>query len=619
VNAYIFDVLVVGGGHAGIEASIAAARMGLCVGLVSMDQHSIGRLSCNPSVGGTAKGHLAKEIDALGGVMAILADASGIQFKMLNTSKGPAVWSPRTQNDKDLYPLFAQHLVLNQSNLTLIPEKVVEILVKNDSVVGVKTETNECISAKTVVLCSGTFLNAVMWTGQQAVSGGRVGEKAADKISDLLAAFGLTKGRLKTGTPPRIDARSIDYSVFRPHNGDEFPQPMSFRSQKVRNRLACYATQTSESTHDILRTGFSRSPMFTGLIHGTGPRYCPSIEDKIARFSDKSSHSIVLEPEGLNTHSVYVNGFSTSLPPDIQERGLQSVSGLERAQVVRYGYAVEYDFFFPYQLKFTLESKAISGLFFAGQINGTSGYEEAASQGLIAGINAALKVLERDPFTLKRTDAYIGVLIDDLVNKNTEEPYRIFTSLAEFRLLLRIDTAYDRLLPYGHKLGLISQRDYERWSRKKEIERKIDRATIADRPPIDVVNTLLQLSNESPVSEITSLAQLTRRPTVNLGDLLMLSETIPSTLLSEHPDSISKVQTNHRYQGYIEKQIRDVERTQAMEETVIPANFLYDRVFSLSTEAREKLSRIQPSTLGQASRIPGVSASDISILTVYFR
>lgn len=615
----MFDVLVIGGGHAGIEASIAAAKMGVRVGLVSMDYHSVGRLSCNPSIGGTAKGHLVKEVDALGGVMAQIADASGIQFKTLNTSKGPAVWSPRSQNDKDLYPLFAQNVLLQHRNISIIQEKVVEILVKNDAVVGIRSQSNECIKSKSVILCSGTFLNAVMWTGQQSAHGGRVGEQSSEKVSDLLESVGLKKGRLKTGTPPRIDARSVNFSAFQPHNGDESPKPMSYRTRMVKNRLACYSTQTNEHTHDILRVGFSRSPMFTGLIAGAGPRYCPSIEDKIARFSDKATHTIVLEPEGLNTDSVYVNGFSTSLPTDIQERGLHSVPGLECAKISRYGYAVEYDFFFPYQLKHTLETKAISGLFFAGQINGTSGYEEAAGQGLIAGINAALKVLDKDPFIVKRSEAYLGVLIDDLVNKNTEEPYRMFTSLAEFRLLLRIDTVYDRLLPHGFRLGLISKGDYEQWMRRQEMEGLIYQVTNRERPPIDAVNSLLQASKESPVSEITTLAHLTRRPTVNLGDLLMLTDIIPPALLDEHEESIKKVQTSLRYQGYIEKQKRDVARTQAMEQTAIPANFLYDRVSSLSTEAREKLSRIQPSTLGQASRIPGVSASDISILTVYLR
>ena len=435
-----FDVIVVGGGHAGIEASIAAARMGQRVGLVSMDLRTIGRLSCNPSIGGSAKGHLAKEIDALGGVMPKIADASGLQFKLLNTSKGPAVWSPRSQNDKDLYPLFAQNALLATENVSIIAELVTEILVSGRTVIGVATESGERILAKAVVLCSGTFLNAVMWTGQTSTSGGRVGERSSDKVSDLLDSHGLRRGRLKTGTPPRILGRSVNYQGMRPHNGDENPQPFSIETRNVRNRLACWATETTPETHEILQAGFSQSPMFSGQISGAGPRYCPSIEDKISRFADKSSHAVVLEPESIGSESIYVNGFSTSLPQDIQERGLRTIPGLEQAQIIKMGYAVEYDFFFPYQLHFTLETKAIDGLYFAGQINGTSGYEEAASQGLIAGINAALKIKGEAPFTLHRSEAYIGVLIDDLVNKNTEEPYRIFTSLAEYRLLLRIDT-----------------------------------------------------------------------------------------------------------------------------------------------------------------------------------
>ncbi|MGA0833371.1 MAG: tRNA uridine-5-carboxymethylaminomethyl(34) synthesis enzyme MnmG, partial [Candidatus Kapaibacteriota bacterium] len=462
----MFDVIVIGGGHAGIEACVAAARMGMRVALISMDKHTIGRLSCNPSIGGSAKGHLAKEIDALGGVMPKIADASGLQFKLLNTSKGPAVWSPRSQNDKDLYPLFAQHMILSTPGITIVSETVAEILVSGRTVIGVLTEQNEEIRGKRVIICSGTFLNGVLWTGQSCTEGGRIGERASHRISDLLESHGLQRGRLKTGTPPRILGRSIRYDGMKPHNGAEQPRPFSFDTREVRNRLACWATETTPRTHEILEEGFERSPMFTGMIQGAGPRYCPSIEDKISRFSDKSSHTIVLEPEAIDSESVYVNGFSTSLPQDIQLRGLRSIPGLEEAEILKYGYAVEYDFFYPYQLRFTLETKAIDGLYFAGQINGTSGYEEAASQGLIAGINAALSIKGEAPFTLQRSEAYIGVLIDDLVNKNTEEPYRIFTSLAEYRLLLRIDTVYDRLLPHGHSLGLVSDHTRRIWERQ---------------------------------------------------------------------------------------------------------------------------------------------------------
>jgi tRNA uridine 5-carboxymethylaminomethyl modification enzyme len=615
----IFQILVIGGGHAGIEAACAAARMGLRVGLVSMDIGTIGRLSCNPSIGGSAKGHLAKEIDALGGVMPRIADASGLQFKMLNTSKGPAVWSPRSQNDKDLYPLFAQHVLLNTENLTIIQEMVTEVVVSGDTVKGIRTERGTEIGAEAVILCSGTFLNAVMWTGTEGTEGGRVGERPSHKISDLLTHHGLVKGRLKTGTPPRIDGRSIDTSGFIPHNGDEHPTPFSIRTASVRNRMACWATHTTEQTHDILREGFERSPMFTGLITGSGPRYCPSIEDKVSRFSDKTSHTIVLEPEGLNTDSVYVNGYSTSLPADIQEKGLRSIPGLQMAKIQRLGYAVEYDFFFPYQLHFTMETKAINGLYFAGQINGTSGYEEAASQGLIAGINAGLKIKGEEPLVLKRSEAYIGVLIDDLVNKNTEEPYRIFTSLAEYRLLLRIDTVYDRLLPTGHRLGLIPDEVHAKWHREglidQQIKERIDRSKVSP----DTINPYLESIREDVIRETVVLSSIVRRPSVELRPVLELATDLSMDVLDEHPDCVHRVQTATRYSGYIDKQMKEVEQFTEIESKRIPEQFDYRNVNSLSNEAREKLMRIQPSSLGQASRIPGVSASDVSILALYLR
>ncbi|MCX6141022.1 MAG: tRNA uridine-5-carboxymethylaminomethyl(34) synthesis enzyme MnmG [Candidatus Kapabacteria bacterium] len=614
-----FDILVVGGGHAGIEASIVAARMGMRVGLVSMDFATVGRLSCNPSIGGSAKGHLAKEIDALGGVMPRIADASGLQFKMLNTSKGPAVWSPRSQNDKDLYPLYAQNAVLSTNNLTVINETVTEIVVERDRVTGVRTLSNEEISAKAVILCSGTFLNAVMWTGTDSTNGGRVGERPAEKISDLLTNHGLTRGRLKTGTPPRIAKGSIDFTKLEPLSGDEVPAPFSMHTRRVRNRLACFASRTNDATHDLLRIGFTRSPMFTGLITGAGPRYCPSIEDKIFRFSDKSSHVIVLEPEGMSTDTVYVNGFSTSLPQDIQDAGIRTIPGLKDASILRYGYAVEYDFFFPYQLTFGLQTKAIQGLFFAGQINGTSGYEEAAAQGLIAGINAALFLRDEGSFTLQRSEAYIGVMIDDLVNKNTEEPYRIFTSLAEYRLLLRIDTVYDRLMPHGRRLGLIDDGVFNRFERQSLLRDQLETDVRTSKITPEIANPYLASLSEDPIPETTTLFSLVKRPTVRISPLLNLAGRTSASIRHEHPAALHAAETQMKYEGYIQKLYRDVERYTEQEHMMIPTAFEYSRVQSLSTEGREKLQRIRPASLGQASRIPGVSASDVSILALYLR
>jgi tRNA uridine 5-carboxymethylaminomethyl modification enzyme len=616
----LFDVLVIGGGHAGIEASCAAAKMGMRVGLLSMDPRTIGRLSCNPSIGGSAKGHLAIEIDALGGVMPRIADASGIQFKLLNTSKGPAVWSPRSQNDKDLYPTFAQHLLRQHPRITLVAQTAIEILVRNAQVHGIRTADNEELTASTVILCSGTFLNGAMWTGEMCTAGGRVGERASEKIADLLASHGLEKGRLKTGTPPRVDIASINLSNMELHDGDEAPRPFSIHTRQVRNRLACFATSTSEQTHDILREGFSRSPMFTGRIKGAGPRYCPSIEDKVDRFSDKASHTIVLEPEGLSTNTVYVNGFSTSLPVEIQERGLRSIKGLENARILRHGYAVEYDFFFPYQLTFGLETKAIKGLFFAGQINGTSGYEEAAAQGLVAGINAALSVRSEGTFSLKRSEAYIGVMIDDLVNKNTEEPYRIFTSLAEYRLLLRIDTGYSRLSRFGRSLGLINDTTWKMITRKEQLEERLEGITHTTKITPREAEPILHEANEVGIVETTTIRTIIRRPNVNLSRVLDLKADVADAgVYNEHPDVIHRVDTAIRYEGYIEKLHKEIERFRQQESMMIPETFSYDKVQSLSTEGRVKLSRIRPSSLGQASRIPGVSASDVSILALYLR
>ncbi len=617
-----YDVVVIGGGHAGIEASVAAARLGSKTLLLSQELHSIGRLSCNPSIGGSAKGHLVKEIDALGGQMPFIADRSGLLFKMLNRSKGPAVWSPRSQNDKELYPLYAQNLLFSTTNLDVHPDIATEILISGDAIQGLRTKSGEHIECKTVILCSGTFLNGVLHTGKENSSGGRIGENATTSISDLLASYGLERGRLKTGTPPRIYSASVDYPKTEETPGDETPQPFSCRTVRVKNTLCCYMSHTNSATHEILQQGFADSPMYSGRIQGAGPRYCPSIEDKISRFAERDSHQIVLEPESYFGDTVYVNGFSTSLSKEIQLRALHTIPGLERCEVQRWGYAVEYDFFFPYQLKHSLESKAIGGLFFAGQINGTSGYEEAASQGLIAGINAAHKIFGRERFTLSRSESYIGVLIDDLVNKNTEEPYRIFTSLAEYRLLLRQDNADERLMDKGHALGLINDKLFEKYSVNSNNKRYLRDFCNTTRVPIpqSVENSVdsevgSNTSNNNQNFEWRTLAELVKRPEFELDSLLELSK---QTLDREiELTTIQKVSFDIKYEGYIKRMERDIQTFMKSERKPIPDDFNYDAVKSLSTEARQKLKRIRPETIGQASRISGISATDISILTLY--
>jgi tRNA uridine 5-carboxymethylaminomethyl modification enzyme len=614
-----FDIIVVGAGHAGIEASVSAARMGCKVALITMAFDTMGRPSCNPSIGGTAKGHLVKEIDALGGVMGGLADKGGIHFKMLNISKGPAIWSPRCQIDKDLYPTYVKELLFKESNLTLVQGSVQEIKLDGSRVKSVITKDNQEIKCKAVILCAGTFLNGVMHTGEQQVIGGRVGEPAADKVSDLLAAVGLEKGRLKTGTPPRIHFDSIDFTKTRIEPGDSYPIPFSYRNREVRNSIVCYHTETNSNTHEILKEGFERSPMFQGRIKGAGPRYCPSIEDKISRFEERDSHKVLLEPEGLNTKSVYVNGFSTSLPIDIQERGLRSIQGLENSKVLKWGYAVEYDFFYPYQLKFTLETKAIDGLFFAGQINGTSGYEEAASQGLIAGINAAAQIKEEQPLILKRSEAYIGVLIDDLVNKNTEEPYRIFTSLAEYRLLLRQDNAYSRLMKYGNQYGLISSKDYQQvQDYDKKIELGVELTKKVKIEPSSA-NEYLVSVKESPIERKTDTYSLLKRADVKSERLFEILKDEYQELLPYlyNPKLSNTLDIEIKYEGYIERQKREIKLFLENENKMLSKDFDYEKINSLSREAREKLMKIRPNSLGQASRIPGVSASDVSILSLY--
>lgn len=609
-----FDVIVIGGGHAGIEACIATAKMGCSTALISMSIDTIGRLSCNPSIGGSAKGHLVKEIDAIGGVMPLIADRSGLQFKMLNTSKGPAIWSPRSQNDKHLYPYYAQQILKETKNLTLIEGTVSQILCENNNIKGIVLQ-DETIYCKALILCGGTFLNGKLYTGKEVTDGGRVQEKSAIGLSDSLLEFGLEIGRLKTGTPPRIYSSSVDISKTNIECGDDPPIPFSHKSQRVKNSIVCYSTHTNENTHEILQQGFIDSPMFTGLITGRGPRYCPSIEDKIYRFQDRTSHQIVLEPEALQSNTIYVNGFSTSLPKDIQERALKTIPGLEHAIIEKYGYAVEYDFFYPYQLHYTLESRKINGLYMAGQINGTSGYEEAASQGLIAGINAASKIKGLPELILSRADAYIGVMIDDLVNKSSDEPYRIFTSLAEYRLLLRQDNAFERLYDKTSIYGLhngtqvhVLHRLTSKYKMLSEIRNiKIDKET---------ANIIYTSVGESITKESEPLMSMCKRPAITLSLIRENSSALDQWKGTTFDSILKQAEIEIKYEGYIARHLVEISKFKELENKLIPDNYDFSRVHSLSKESKEKLMKIKPISIGQASRIPGVSPTDISLLVI---
>jgi tRNA uridine 5-carboxymethylaminomethyl modification enzyme len=628
-----YDVVVVGGGHAGIEACLSASRMGCSTLLVTISMDSIGRMSCNPAIGGTAKGQLVREIDALGGEMGKIADATGIHFRMLNTSKGPAVWSPRCQNDRDLYSLEAKRRIQGQYGLDILEDGIRSInAVPRETgflIQSVTTNGGVEIACSALVVCAGTFLQALMHTGLDSVQGGRFGEASSNGITGSLALYGITNGRLKTGTPPRIDIHSIDFSEVSVQPPDPNPVPFSFQNEQVNNKqIDMYITHTSKETHEILSTGFDRSPMFTGKIKGSGPRYCPSIEDKIVRFADRDRHQIFLEPEGYTSDIVYVNGFSTSLPAEIQERGLRSVPGLANVKMMRPGYAVEYDFFPPSQLKLSFETKAVNGLFLAGQICGTSGYEEAASQGLMAGINAALRVQGRDTFVLKRSEGYIGVLADDLINKSTDEPYRMFTSRAEYRLILRQDNADRRLMKYGHDLGLIPKSVFDRYRLKEEL---IDAALASLRElriPAAKLNPLLVKAGSATVAQPERASQILRRPEIITEEFLSsgLADDVPAiarirSLPGErlNREIIRQVDIELKYEGYFRRQDEEVRKFEAYEAMRIPERFDFATLGSLSSEGREKMSRVRPVSIGQASRISGVTASDISVLMVRLR
>jgi len=609
-----FDVIVVGGGHAGIEASLACARMGHTTLLITQNVDQIGYMSCNPAVGGLAKGHLVKEIDALGGEMAKATDETGIQFRQLNTGKGPAVRSSRAQVDRQIYRLRMKKAIEDQKGLYLKQATVEEVLIDGDKVVGVKTHLSETIETRTLILAPGTFLNGLVHIGLTHFSAGRVGDPPSVGLSESLKQLGFRMGRLKTGTTPRLDGNTIDFSRLSPQYGDEHPVPFSFSTRKIEpEQVPCYLTHTNLTTHEIIKSGLDRSPLYCGVIKGIGPRYCPSIEDKVVRFSERKRHQIFLEPDGRNTAEIYPNGISTSLPLDIQVRMLRSIDGLEEVEIIRPGYAIEYDFVDPTELKPSLETKKIHGLFHAGQINGTSGYEEAAAQGLIAGTNACLYIRGQEPFILKRSDAYIGVLIDDLVTKGTTEPYRMFTSRAEYRLHLREDNADLRLREKGYEIGLVREEDYHIFREKKgAIERTLSSISETKITPTKEYGEILNQWGTSPVKKESSLRELLKRPEIDFGRLFVFDrnlETLPKEVCEQ-------VEIQVKYEGYIHRQMELIERFKRLEEERFPKDFDFGSVIGLSTEVMEKLIRIKPHSLGQASRISGVTPAAISVLMV---
>ena len=614
----VYDVIVVGAGHAGCEAAAAAANMGSKVLLVTMNMQTIAQMSCNPAMGGIAKGQIVREVDALGGYSGIVSDASMIQFRMLNRSKGPAMWSPRTQNDRMLFALKWREMLEETPNVDFYQDMVKGLVIKNGKAAGVITGLGHEIHAKAVVLTNGTFLNGVIHIGEKRLGGGRVAERAAEGITEQLVALGFESDRLKTGTPPRVDGRSLDYSKMEEQKGDDEISGFSYLdTQKPSQQRSCWITYTSSEVHDILKTGFDKSPMYTGRIEGVGPRYCPSIEDKINRFAERERHQLFVEPEGWNTVEVYVNGFSTSLPEDVQYNALRRVPGFENVRFFRPGYAIEYDYFPPTQLSYSLETKQLENLFFAGQINGTTGYEEAACQGLMAGINAHLKVRGEKPFVLKRSDAYIGVLIDDLISKGTQEPYRMFTSRAEFRTLLRQDNADMRLTEMSYRMGLASQERMNNVLQKRKEVEEIKTALKSTSVEPAEINGFFETIGSAQISEKQKLEKIVLRPNLGLPDLMQNLPKVKEILSTYSEDSIEQAEIQTKYQVYIDKEKELVDRMRQLEDLEIPERFDYQRIVSLGAEAREKLTRVRPKTLGQASRISGINPADVQILMVY--
>ncbi|MFM7005821.1 MAG: tRNA uridine-5-carboxymethylaminomethyl(34) synthesis enzyme MnmG [Flavobacteriales bacterium] len=616
-----YDVIVVGAGHAGCEAANAAAKMGSKVLLVTMNMNTIAQMSCNPAMGGVAKGQIVREIDALGGGSGIVSDKSALQFRMLNRSKGPAMWSPRTQNDRVLFSLEWRYLLEQNPNVDFWQDMCVGVLVENHKVIGVQMAMGTKVYGSSVVLTNGTFLNGLIHLGEKQFGGGRAGEKAAVGLTESLIKYGFEAGRMKTGTPPRVDGRSLDYAKMEVQDGDENPSKFSFTdTTPLSKQLPCHITYTNQATHDLLRTGFDRSPMFNGAIKSSGPRYCPSIEDKISRFADRDRHQIFVEPEGWNTVEIYVNGFSTSLPEEVQFAALKTIPGFEKVKMFRPGYAIEYDYFPPTQLKHSLETKLVENLFFAGQINGTTGYEEAACQGLIAGINAHQKVSEKEAFVLSRSEAYIGVLIDDLITKGTNEPYRMFTSRAEFRILLRQDNADERLTPLGCAIGLADQNALEKVERKQALTKQLKSKLKAIGISPQEANPMLLQKESSPIQQQVKVSSLITRPHISLSDIVQVNketEKSVAEIMQQEPLAVEQTEILLKYEGYIEREEEQAQKQQRLENLTLPEDLNYAEIKSLSIEAKEKLSKIQPATIGQAARVSGVSPSDISVLLVH--